>query len=76
MLILGVTFKEFIQRGNVILGIIIAIVGVACWLVAKNLAQAVRKTTDVKPNDTVLIGCKVFGLVLVLVGMILLALPM
>ena len=76
MLILGVTFKEFIQRGNVILGIILAIVGVACWLLAKNLAQAVRKTTDVKPNDAVLIGCKVFGLVLVLVGMILLALPM
>lgn len=76
MLILGVTFKEFIQRGNVILGIVLAILGVGFWLLAKSIAHTVRKTDDIKPNDAILIGVKVFGLVLVLVGMILIALPM
>lgn len=76
MLILGVTFKEFIQRGNVIVGIILAIIGLGCWLIARSVAQAVRKTNDVKPGDSIIIGFKVFGLVLLLVGMVLLALPM
>ncbi len=75
MLILGITFKEFIQKGNVIAGIVLAIVGIACWLLAKNVAEAVRKTTQVKSNDTVLIGFKVAGLVGLLLGMVLIAIP-
>lgn len=76
MFILGITFKEFIQKGNVICGIILAILGVACWLLSKNIAQAVRKTDVVKPNDTVFIACKVVGLIGLLIGMVLLALPL
>lgn len=75
MLILGITFKEFIQKGNVIAGIVLAIVGIACWLLAKNVAVAVRKTTQIKSNDTVLIGFKVAGLVGLLLGMVLIAIP-
>lgn len=76
MFILGITFKEFIQKGNVIFGIVLAILGVAFWLLAKNITQAVRKTDQIKPNDTVLIAWKVVGLVGVLVGMVLMALPL
>lgn len=76
MSILGITFKEFIQKGNVILGIILAILGVACWLLAMNIAKFVRKNDQIKPNDTVLIGCKVVGLVAILVGMVLIAIPL
>lgn len=76
MLILGITFKEFIQKGNVICGIILAIVGVAAWLLAKNIAQTVRKTNAIKPNDAILIGVKVAGLVSLLIGMVLIALPL
>ena len=76
MFILGITFKEFIQKGNVIIGIVFAILGIAAWLLANNVAKAVRKTEVVKPNDTVLIGWKVVGLVMLLIGMVLIALPL
>ena len=76
MSILGITFKEFIQKGNVIFGLVLAILGVACWLLAKNITVAVRKTNDIKPNDTLLLGLKVAGLVALLIGMVLIAIPM
>ena len=76
MFILGITFKEFIQKPNVIIGIALAIIGVACWLLAKNIAQTVHKTEQVQNNDNVLIGCKIAGLIGLLVGMVLLALPL
>ena len=76
MFILGVTFSEFIQKTNVIIGIICAILGVACWLLALSIAKTARKTENVKPNDTILIACKVVGLVLILVGMVLIAIPL
>lgn len=76
MFILGVTFKEFIQKGNVIIGIILAILGVGCWLLARNITVAIRKTEVVKPNDAILIGLKVAGLVALLLGMVLIAIPL
>ena len=76
MFILGVTFKEFIQKGNVIVGIILAILGVAMWLLAMNVAKSVRRAETVKSNDTVLVGCKVAGLIMLLLGMILIAIPL
>ena len=76
MFILGVTFKEFIQKGNVITGIIFAILGVATWLLAINVAKFVRKNDNIKPNDTALVGCKVAGLVMLLIGMVLIAIPL
>jgi len=75
MLILGITFKEFIQKGNVIAGILLAIIGLACCLLAMNIAQAVRKTKQIKPNDAILIRFKVVGLVTLLLGMVLIAIP-
>ena len=76
MLLLGISFSEFMQKGNVIIGIICAILGVATWLLAMNIAKAVRKNEPVKSNDTILVGCKVAGLVALLVGMVLIALPL
>jgi len=76
MFILGVTFSEFIQKTNVIVGIICAILGVAGWLLATSITSTIRKGNQVKSNDTILIGCKVAGLVLILVGMVLIALPL
>ena len=76
MSILGITFKEFIQKGNVITGIIFAILGVATWMLAIHVAKFVRKDETIKPNDSVLVGCKVAGLILLLIGMILIAIPL
>jgi len=76
MFLLGITFKEFIQKGNVIVGIVCAILGVASWMLAVSVAKAVRKNGPVKSNDTVVIGCRIVGLVALLVGMVLIALPL
>ena len=76
MKLLGITFNEFIQKGNVIVGIILAILGVAIWLLAVNITKAVRQTTAIKQNDTVLVTCRVIGLVALLIGMVLIALPL
>lgn len=76
MLLLGITFGEFIQKTNVIIGIVLAVLGVAAWLLSMNIAKAVRGTEEIKSNDTILIGCKVAGLVALLVGMVLIALPL
>ena len=75
MFLLGVTFSEFIQKTNVIVGIISAILGVASWMLATHIAKAVRNNEQVDANDTVLVGSKVVGLVLLLIGMVLIALP-
>lgn len=76
MFVLGVTFSEFMQKTNVIIGVICAVLGVACWLLAMNIAKTVRKTEVINPNDRVLIGCKVTGLVMLMIGMILIAIPL
>lgn len=75
MFILGITFKEFITKGNVIAGLISSIVGVAIWLLAVNVTKSVRKSDMIKQDDTVLIACKVAGLVMLLIGMVLIAIP-
>ena len=76
MRLLGITFNEFIQKGNVIVGIILAILGIATWLLSANITKAVRKTENIKQNDTVNTTCKVIGLVALMIGMILIALPL
>ncbi len=76
MFILGITFSEFIQKGNVIVGIILAILGVAGWLLANNITKAVRKSEQIKPNDSILVGIKVGSLISILLGMVLIALPL
>lgn len=76
MKLLGLTFNEFIRKGNVIGGIILAIFGVATWLLAVNITRVVRKTSSIKQNDVVLVTCRVIALVALLVGMVLIALPL
>ena len=76
MNILGVTFSEFIQKGNVILGIVLAAIGVAGWLLAASITKAVRKTENIKNDDNILVGCKVASLISILAGMVLIALPL
>lgn len=76
MFILGITFKEFIQKGNVILGLVLAVLGLACILLARSITIAVRHDKTIKSNDSVFVGCTISGLVVLLLGMILIALPL
>lgn len=74
-MLLAVKFSEFIVKVNVVIGIIVCAVGVASFLVASNITRAVEKTETVSKSSKVYMACKIVGLVCVLVGMILIALP-
>lgn len=74
-MLLAVKFSEFIVKANVIIGIICACLGVASLIVARRFAQAVDKSETVTKSSKAYIGARVFGLVMILVGMILIALP-
>lgn len=74
-MLLGVTFSDFITKVNVIIGIAVCAFGVACFILAKRVAQAVDKTDTVYKSSKSYITTKIAGLVLVLIGMILIALP-
>lgn len=75
MFILGIVFKEFVQKGNVIVGLILSILGLACVLLAKSITVNVRHTKAIKSNDTVFMSCSIIGLTVLLLGMVLIALP-
>lgn len=73
--ILGVTPLEFLLRYTVITGIIIAIVGTAILFMAKHITRAKRGTDEVDKNDKLYITLLIVGLMFVLIGMIIIALP-
>lgn len=74
-MLLAVKFSEFITKFNVILGIIIAAIGIASIIIAGRLAQVIDKSESVNKSSKSYIICKVVGLVCILLGMILIALP-
>lgn len=74
-MLLAVKFSEFITKFNVILGIIIAAVGIASIIVSPRLSQVIDKSDKVNKASKSYIACKVVGLVCILLGMILIALP-
>ncbi len=55
-----------------VLAIVFASVGLACALLAKRITKLVRKTDNIKPDDKVLLGMKIAGLALILIGFVLL----
>lgn len=74
-MLLAVKFSEFIVKANVIIGIIIAAIGIASIIVAGRLSQAIDKSDKINKSGKTYIVCKVVGLVCILLGMILIALP-
>ncbi|HJD06033.1 MAG TPA: hypothetical protein IAB72_04115 [Candidatus Onthoplasma faecipullorum] len=66
---------EFLLRYTVITGVIIAIVGTAILFMAKRITMAKRKTDEINKNDKLYITLLIVGLMFVLIGMIIIALP-
>lgn len=66
------SFAKVISDPVYIFAIIFASLGIACALLAKKVTKLVRKTDDIKPNDKLLIGMKVAGLALILIGFLFL----
>lgn len=55
---------------NVIIGIILAVVGLSIVFLAKRLARACKKTDNIADNDKLYVTLKMVGLVLVIAGLI------
>lgn len=66
---------EFIFRYTVLVGIVLAMFGVALCILAKPITLKKRGTDELDKKDRVYSGLLIAGLCLVLVGMICIALP-
>ena len=75
-MLLAVKFSEFIVKANVIIGIIIAALGIAAFLIASKLTIFIDKTETLNKSSKVYMACKIAGLIGILLGMILIALPL
>ena len=75
-MLLAVKFSEFITKANVIIGIIVAALGIASMIIASRLSVVIDKSEKVNKSSKSYIACKVAGLVCILLGMILIALPL
>jgi len=66
---------EFLLRYTVIIGMLVAIVGAAICMMAKRITMAKRHLVEIDPKDKLYAGLKLFGLALILIGMIIMVLP-
>lgn len=66
---------EFLLRYTVIIGVILAMFGVALILSAKRITMAVRKQDEINKNDNLFMVLRFVGICLILAGMIIIALP-
>lgn len=66
---------EFLLRYTVIIGVIIAIIGVAILISAKRITMAKRKQDEVSKNDPFYTALRMVAICFILVGMIVIALP-
>ena len=73
--LLGLTLVEFLQRPNVLVAIFLAVVGITLAILSRRIARAVRKTKDIPDNDGLLVGLKITGLVMIMIGLILMIIP-
>ena len=69
--ILAVTLLEFLQRPNVLIALVLAVIGIALSILARRIVCACKKTKQLPDNDSALVAVKIVGLVLILVGFIL-----
>ncbi len=66
---------EFLLRYTVIIGVILAIIGVAILCSAKRITMAKRKQDEISKNDSFYMALIIIGAGLVIAGMIVMVLP-
>lgn len=64
---------KVLNQTHVIMGIGLAMLGIALAILAKRIAKAIRKTTELAEDDKIVLVCKTVGLVFALVALILVA---
>jgi len=66
---------EFLLRYTVIIGMLVAIVGAAICMMAKRITMAKRQQAEFNKNDKFYSTLIVVGVLFILAGMIIIALP-
>ena len=57
----------------VIMGIVLATIGIALAILSKRIARAIRQTAELNEDDKIVLGIRVAGLIFALVALILVA---
>ena len=65
------TIIDFLSQELVIVGMVLAAVGLAFALLAKRITKVVRKSSEIEPTDSVMLILKAFGLICIVVALIL-----
>ncbi len=73
-LLMFMDLDEWFSNPMAVVGVALAAVGLAMALIARRVTVAVRGTKNIKNDDKVFLSIKVFGLVVILVGLVLVAL--
>ena len=71
MFLLANTIMDFLSHDLVILGMVLAAVGLACTFLAKRIAKMVRNTSEIQPDDKIMLIFKALGLILIVVALLL-----
>ncbi len=67
-------FLTVLTKPNMISAIILLIIGLSISLLATRITKAIRKSSEIKTDDKVVISFQIVGLVLMVVGFVLMAL--
>ena len=69
-MLLFVDLLTRLSQVNVMVGLILAAIGLAVTFLARKVARVVRKEKDIPNNDNVYLICKAIGLVMICVALI------
>ena len=67
------SLMEWLENPLAVLGVVLAAVGLATAFIAKRITKAIRHQDTIASNDKIYVSLCLFGLVLVLVALILVA---
>lgn len=65
------TLLDLLSIDLVIVGMVLAAIGIAFALLAKRITKVVRKSSEIQPTDSVMLILKAFGLICIVIALIL-----
>ena len=74
-MILGVTFVDWISTWYHIVAMVLIVLGIALYVLAKRLTIVVKKNAEIQPNDKMVATIRIIGLIIFIAGLILFCLP-
>ncbi len=74
-LILGVTFGEWISTWYHIVAMVLIVIGIALYILAKRLTMVIKKSDNVETNNRMVTTIRIIALIIFVVGIVLFCLP-